>query len=153
MAEKLTRGDVLNKCITVFEAIRRMASRGNAGLLPEKGAEEEYNTVDECIRIMKEWRREMQAGKPYAQPEDEGFDPQADVRKYETTTLEDMMRGNPLMTAETIEAARRVDEARDRMIRKMTQPEPDAPKVTDLREWQRLAAEKPPERLDFDEDS
>ena len=29
--------------------------------------------------------------------------------------------------------------------------EPDVPKVVDLREWQRIAKEKPPERLDFDE--
>ena len=48
---KLSRTDVLAKCITVFEAIRRMASKGNAGLVPERGAEEEFSTVDECIRI------------------------------------------------------------------------------------------------------
>ena len=68
--QKLTRGDVLRKCITVFEAIRRMASKGNAGLEPERGAEEEYSTVDECIRIMKEWMREMQSTeiKPVVDP-------------------------------------------------------------------------------------
>lgn len=68
--EKLTRGDVLRKCITVFEAIRRMASRGNAGLVAEHGAEEEFSTVDECVRIMKEWLREMQSTeiKPVVNP-------------------------------------------------------------------------------------
>ena len=68
--QKLTRMDVLQKSITVFEAIRRMASKGNAGQVPEVGAEEEYNTVDECIRIMKEWMREIKAGtaRPAIEP-------------------------------------------------------------------------------------
>lgn len=83
----MTRAEVLRKCITVFEAIRRMASKGNAGLEPERGAEEEYSTVDESIRIMKDWMREMESGV----------------------------------------------------------------QVVDMREWQRIAAQKPPERLDFDE--
>jgi len=74
-----------------------MASKGNAGLEPERGAEEEYSTVDECIRIMKDWMQEMESG----------------VRT--------------------------------------SNPEPAVPKVTELKEWQRLAAHKPPERLDFDE--
>ena len=93
----MTRAEVLRKCITVFEAIRRMTSKGNAGLEPERGAEEEYSTVDECIRIMKDWMREMESG----------------VRTSNT--------------------------------------EPVVPKVTELKEWQRIAAQKPPERLDFDE--
>ena len=95
----MTRAEVLRKSITVFEAIRRMASKGNAGLEPERGAEEEYSTVEECVRVMKEWLREMESG--------------------------------------TARAA----------------AEPDVPKVVELREWQRIAAEKPPERMDFDEDS
>ena len=61
--DRLTRMDVLRKCVTVFEAIRRMASKGNAGLEAERGTEEEYSTVDECIRIMKEWMREMQSAE------------------------------------------------------------------------------------------
>ena len=35
----MTRGDVLRKCIIVFDAIKRQSSKGNAGLEPEKGAE------------------------------------------------------------------------------------------------------------------
>jgi len=152
---KLSRTDVLSKSITVFEAIRRMASKGNAGLEPERGAEEEFSTVDECIRIMKEWMREIQAGgnRIRVPAEDEGFNVEEDVRQYGMETLGSMLQGNPLITAESIEAARRVDEARDRIIEQIDRPEPNAPKVTDLREWQRLAAVKPPERLDFDEDS
>ena len=140
----ITRAEALRKSITVFEAIRRMASKGNAGLEPERGAEDEYSTVEECVRVMKEWLREMESG---------GGIRMRKLEKEEYAELAEMLQGNPLMTEETIEAARRVDEARDRLIKQLTQPEPDVPKVVDLREWQRIAAEKPPERLDFDEDS
>ena len=147
----ITRAEALRKSITVFEAIRRMASKGNAGLEPERGAEEEYSTVEECIRVMKEWLQEMESGGVYRMRK---------LEKEEKAELAEMLQGNPLMTEETIEAARRVDEARDRMIEKyagggLMVPngplEPDVPKVVDLREWQRIAAEKPPERMDFDE--
>ena len=136
----MTRSEVLRKCITVFEAIRRMASKGNAGLEPERGAEDEYSTVDECIRIMKEWMQEMEAG-PMIRMEM----PQA------TDSWDYLMQGGPLVTTETLEALRKMDEARERMIGKTVQPEPNVP-VIDMREWQRIAAQKPPERLDFDED-
>ena len=135
----MTRSEVLRKCITVFEAIRRMASKGNAGLEPERGAEDEYSTVDECIRIMKEWMQEMEAG-PMIRMEM----PQA------TDSWDYLMQGGPLVTTETLEALRKMDEARERMIGKTVQPEPNVP-VIDMREWQRIAAQKPPERLDFDE--
>ena len=152
---KLSRTDVLSKSITVFEAIRRMASKGNAGLEPERGAEEEFSTVDECIRIMKEWMREIQAGgnRTRVTAEDVGFNVEEDVRQYGMEELGSMLQGNPLITAESIEAARSVDEARDRIIDQIGRLEPNAPKVVELKEWQRLAAVKPPERLDFDEDS
>lgn len=136
----MTRAEVLRKCITVFEAIRRMASKGNAGLEPERGAEKEFNTFDECIRIMKEWMQEIESGKR---------------REVEmprpTDAWEYMLQGGPLVTPETMKAAREMDEARERLIGKTGQPEPNVP-VIDMREWQRIAAQKPPERLDFDED-
>ena len=57
---KLSRQEVVRKAITVFEAIRRMASKGGAGLEPERGAEEEYNCVDDCTQQLREILREMQ---------------------------------------------------------------------------------------------
>ena len=166
----ITRAEALRKSITVFEAIRRMASKGNAGLEPERGAEEEYSTVEECVRVMKEWLREMEAGAPafhakkMTREEYEelmrkikqgsflipcGPKPETDM-PLATDSLEYMLQGNPLMAQETIEAARRVDEARDKIIDQIGRPEPDVPKVVDLKEWQRLKT--PPERLDFDEE-
>lgn len=136
----MTRAEVLRKCITVFEAIRRMASKGNAGLEPERGAEEEYCTVDECIRIMKDWMQEMESGAARIRMEM----PQA------TDAWEYMLQGGPLVTHETMKAAREMDEAREQLIKQRTTPEPNVP-VVDMREWQRIAAQKPPERLDFDE--
>lgn len=138
----MTRAEVLRKCITVFEAIRRMTSRGNAGMEPERGAEEEYSTVDECIGIMKDWMQEMESGpQVYRMKTDM---PQA------TDAWEYMLQGGPLVTPETLEAARRMDEARERLIGKTVQPEPNVP-VIDMRDWQKRVAQKPPERLDFDE--
>ena len=57
---KLSRQEVVRKAITVFEAIRRMTSKGGAGLEPERGAEEEYNCVDDCTQQLREILREMQ---------------------------------------------------------------------------------------------
>lgn len=138
----MTRAEVLRKCITVFEAFRRMASRGNAGLEPERGAEEEYSIVDECIRIMKDWMREMESGAPVIRMNTDM--PQA------TDAWEYLLQGGPLVTPETMKAAREMDEAREQLIKQRTTPEPNVP-VIDMREWQRIAAQKPPERLDFDE--
>ena len=154
----MTRAEVLRKCITVFEAIRRMASKGNAGLEPERGAEEEYSTVEECVRVMKEWLREMEAGahgirgialtKEQYEEMERRF--RTEIEAPQHYTMEGILQGNPLMAQETIEAARRVDEARDRIIDQIGRMEPDVPKVVDLKEWQRLKT--PPERLDFDEE-
>ena len=59
----MTRGDVLRKCIIVFDAIRRQASKGNAGLEPEKGAEEEFAQEQEICDTLRQMLREMEAGE------------------------------------------------------------------------------------------
>ena len=94
----MKRAEALRKCLIVFDALRRVSSKGNAGLEPLEGAEESFETDSEICQVLREWLREMEAGLP---------------------------------TNRTLE--------------------PDVPKVTDLKEWQRIAAQKPPERLDFDE--
>ena len=145
----MTRAEVLRKCLIVFDALRRVSSKGNAGLEALPGAEESFRADAEICQVLREWLREMEAGAARIKMQE--LDP------LKTYTMEQIMRGNPLMTQETIAAAQRVDEARDKLIERMYGPEPNAqaepnvPKVVDLREWQRLAAEKPPERLDFDE--
>ena len=58
----MTRGDVLRKCIIVFDAIRRQASKGNAGLEPEKGAEEEFAQEQEICDTLRQMLREMETG-------------------------------------------------------------------------------------------
>ena len=56
----MTRSDVLRKCIIVFDAIRRAASKGNAGLEPLKGAEVSFRTDCEICDVLREWLREME---------------------------------------------------------------------------------------------
>lgn len=58
----MTRGDVLRKCIVVFDAIRRAASKGNAGLEAMPGAEESFRTDSEICDVLREWLREIEAG-------------------------------------------------------------------------------------------
>lgn len=56
----MTRGDVLRKCIIVFDALRRMASKGNAGLEPEKGAEESFRMDNEICDTLREMLRDLE---------------------------------------------------------------------------------------------
>lgn len=65
----MTRSDVLRKCIIVFDAIKRAASKGNAGLGPVKGAEESFQTDCEICDVLREWLREMEAGEKTKEPE------------------------------------------------------------------------------------
>ena len=169
--EKMTRAEVLRKCLIVFDALKRVYSKGNAGLEALPGAEESYRNDSEICRVLREWLQEMETGaqeirmRRLTKEEYEGMKgkfigrgqilvpcgpkPETDM-PLATDTLEYMRQGNPLMAPETIAAARRMDEARDKIIDQIGRPEPDVPKVVDLKEWQRLKT--PPERMDFDED-
>lgn len=59
--ERMSRSDVLRKCIIVFDAIKRQASKGNAGLEPARGAEEEFKADTEICGILREMLREMES--------------------------------------------------------------------------------------------
>ena len=59
--DKLTRCDVLRKCVILFEAIKRVASKGGAGLEPANGAEEEFWMDSECLHILRNMIREAEA--------------------------------------------------------------------------------------------
>ena len=139
----MKRTEALRKCLIVFDALRRVSSKGNAGLEPLEGAEESFETDSEICKVLREWLREMENGTPVIRMKTDM--PQA------TDAWEYMLQGGPLVTPETMKAAREMDEAREQLIKQRITPEPNVP-VIDMREWQRIAAQKPPERLDFDED-
>ena len=63
MPGKMTRGDVLRKCIIVFDAIRRHASKGNAGLEPAKGAEDSFEMDQEICDVLRQMLIELESGK------------------------------------------------------------------------------------------
>ena len=148
----MTRAEVLRKCLIVFDALRRVSSRGNAGLEALPGAEESFRADAEICQVLREWLREMEAGPFYKEVKPLPKELQGKLTQGSWNALNsfgELLQGNPLMTQETIAAARAVDEARDKIIDQIGRPEPDVPKVVDLKEWQRL--KNPPERLDFDE--
>ena len=95
----MKRAEALRKCLIVFDALRRVSSKGNAGLEPIEGAEESFQTDSEICQVLREWLREMESGA------------------------------------------------------RQSRPEPDVPKVVELKEWQRLVENKPPERLDLMDDA
>ena len=63
MTEKISRPEALRKCIVVFEAMKRVTSKGNAGLEPERGAEEEFWTDCGVLKTLRDMLREMESGK------------------------------------------------------------------------------------------
>ena len=148
----MTRAEVLRKCLIVFDALRRVSSKGNAGLEAVPGAEESFRADAEICQVLREWLREMEAGPFYKEVKplpQEVLDRLKQGRWPEAESLESLLQRNPLMTQETIAAAQRLDEIREKIISQAGQPEPNVPKVVEMKEWQRLRT--PPERLDFDE--
>ena len=57
--EKLSKSDALRKCIVVFEAIKRAASKGNAGIEPERGAEESFYLDCQVLERLREMLLDM----------------------------------------------------------------------------------------------
>lgn len=142
----MTRAEALRKCLIVFDALKRVSSKGNAGLEALDGAKESFRTDSEICQVLREWLREMEAGTVTNIP--------MEPKPY---SLERMLKGNPLMmTEEVLAAARRVDEARDRMIEKYADRGLAVPcgpleqkvgelkdydKVTRIADWQREVME------------
>ena len=124
----MNRAEALRKCLIVFDALKRVNSKGNAGLEPMPGAEESFRTDSEICQVLREWLREMESGAPvyHARKMTKEEFEQLERKIHDESLLEQFLVPNgPL--------------------------EPDVPKITDMKEWQRLKT--PPERLDFDEDS
>lgn len=60
---RITRSEVLRKCIILFDALKRVASKGNAGLEAAWGAEDEF-AMDEAVAAeLRQMLREMEAGE------------------------------------------------------------------------------------------
>lgn len=62
MTGKLTRAEVLRKCIIVMDALKRVTSKGNAGLEPMEGAEESFWTDTQICDTLREMLRELESG-------------------------------------------------------------------------------------------
>lgn len=60
---RITRSEVLRKCIILFDALKRVASKGNAGLEAARGAEEEFEMNTAIAAELREMLREMEAGE------------------------------------------------------------------------------------------
>ena len=59
---KLSKREILENCIVIFEGMRRYASKGHAGLEAAKGAEKSFELDDAMVVGLKEWVRELQSG-------------------------------------------------------------------------------------------
>lgn len=60
---RITRSEVLRKCIIIFDALKRVASKGNAGLEAARGAEEEFEMDTAITAELRQMLREMEAGE------------------------------------------------------------------------------------------
>jgi len=70
MGWKLTRSDVIRKCIIVFDALKRACSKGNAGLEPMAGSEASFWMDDEVSAQLREILREMETGEKKREAEE-----------------------------------------------------------------------------------
>lgn len=62
MRNRMTRTDVLRKCVVLFDALKRWSSKGNAGLVAEKGMDYAFDMNTECCEILREMLREYESG-------------------------------------------------------------------------------------------
>ena len=125
---KLSRQEVIRKCIVVFEAIRRMTSRGGAGLEPERGAEDEFYMIDDCTEQLREILREMNENE-----RNRALQKQVEER-YERRILRCAQ-----------------DDTKGERILRFAQDDTKGAQDDngDMKDWQKDAAGGPPERLVF----
>lgn len=60
---KMSKGEALRRCINLFEGLKRMASKGGAGLEPQAGAETSFEIDCEILENLREMLRDMENGK------------------------------------------------------------------------------------------
>lgn len=63
---RITRSEVLRKCIILFDALKRVTSKGNAGLEAVRGTEEEFEMDTAIAAELRQMLREMEAGEKQA---------------------------------------------------------------------------------------
>ena len=63
---RITRSEVLRKCIILFDALKRVTSKGNAGLEAARGEEEEFEMDTAIAAELRLMLREMEAGEKQA---------------------------------------------------------------------------------------
>jgi hypothetical protein len=63
MSAKMSRAEILRKCIYVFEGWRRFASKGGAGLEADPRSIGDYELCDQVVSGLKEMMREIEGGK------------------------------------------------------------------------------------------
>lgn len=61
--QKISRSDAIRKCIVLFEALKRLTGKGNAGMEPARGAEESFDMTEQVLAELREMLREMEKGK------------------------------------------------------------------------------------------
>ena len=64
MSAKMSRAEILRKCIYVFEGWRRATSKGGAGLEADPRAVKDFDFCDGMVAGLKEMLREIEGGKP-----------------------------------------------------------------------------------------
>lgn len=89
MSNKISRTDILRKCIIVFDAMRRVASKGNAGLEPAKDAEESFWLDTAICDGLREWLQEIEAGQPAEDPKKK----LAKIRPWQEQVMKDGVQG------------------------------------------------------------
>lgn len=88
MNTKISRTDILRKCIIVFDAMRRVSSKGNAGLEPAKDSEESYWLDTAICNGLREWLQEIEAGRPAEEPKK-----QTKMRPWQEQIMKDGVQG------------------------------------------------------------
>ena len=84
----ISRRVALEKCIVVFEGIRRAMSKGNAGLEPEKGCEKSFWTDTQILDVLRGMIREMEAGGSAEETKEEKEEKPASLRDWQQEIME-----------------------------------------------------------------
>lgn len=86
MSAKMSRAEILRKCIYVFEGWRRFASKGGAGLEADPRSIEDYEMCDQVVSGLKEMLREIEGGKP-AEDVPRAGDNKADIHDWQNQIM------------------------------------------------------------------
>lgn len=86
MSQKMSRTEILRKCIQVFEGWRRATSKGGAGLEADPRAVKDFDFCDGMVAGLKEMMREIEGGKP-AEDVPRAGDNKADIHDWQNQIM------------------------------------------------------------------